>query len=110
MTVMILSSLEDPHAHAVMEALRSREVAVELLDLSEFPTRLALSMAFEDGARRFVLSRVGGGRLDLSTINAVWWRRPQPFRLPESLKDPIHRRFAMSEAATAFSGLYQSQR
>lgn len=108
MTVMILSSFEDPHSHAVMEALRERDVKVELLDLSEFPTRLALSMAFEDGARRLVLNRLGGGRLDLSTIGAVWWRRPQPFQLPESMKDPVHRRFAMSEASTAFSGLYQS--
>lgn len=83
-------------------------VAVELLDLSEFPTRLALSMAFEDRAHRFVLSRTGGGRLGLSTIGAVWWRRPQPFGLPTSLTDPAHRRFAMSEAATAFEGLYQA--
>jgi len=108
MTVMILSSLEDPHAHAVMHALRSRDVAVELLDLSEFPTRLALSMAFEDGASRFLLTRPGGGKLDLSTISAVWWRRPLPFQLPTSITDPVHRRFAMSEATTAFSGLYQS--
>lgn len=108
MTVMILSSLEDPHAHSVMEALRSRDAAVELLDLSEFPTRLALSMWFDDGARRLVLSRVGGGRLDLSTISAVWWRRPQSFRLPATITDPVHRRFAISEAATAFSGLYQA--
>lgn len=108
MTVMILSNMEDPHAHAVMEALRSRNVAVELLDLSEFPTRLALSMCFEDSARRLELSRVGGGRLDLSTITAVWWRRPQPFQLPTTITDPVHRRFAMSEATTAFSGLYQA--
>jgi len=108
MAVMLLSSLEDPHARAVMEALRSRDVVVELLDLSDFPTRVALSMAFEDGAHRFVLSRVGGGRLDLSTISAVWWRRPQPFRLPGTMSDPVHRRFALSEAATAFSGLYQA--
>ena len=108
MTVMILSSLEDPHSYAVIESLRERDVAVELLDLSEFPTRLALSMAFEDGRHRFVLRRTGGGILDLSTITAVWWRRPQPFKLPEALTDQVHRRFAMSEATTAFYGLYQS--
>jgi len=108
MTVMILSSFEDPHAHAVMEALASRGTEVELLDLSEFPTRLALTMAFDDGARRFLLRRTGGGELDLATISAVWWRRPQPFRLPANVTDPVNRRFAMSEATTAFSGLYQS--
>jgi glutathione synthase/RimK-type ligase-like ATP-grasp enzyme len=108
MTVMIVSSADDVHAHAVMKALADRGVAVELLDLSEFSTRLALSMVFEDGARRFALSRAGGGRLDLATIKSVWWRRPQPFRLPASITDPTQRRFAMSEAATAWQGLYQT--
>jgi len=108
MTVLIFSSLEDPHAHVVMAALRSRDVKVELLDLSEFPTRLALSMEFDDGAHRLVLKRLGGGQLDLATIHSVWWRRPQSFQFPATITDPVHRRFALSEAATAFSGLYQS--
>jgi len=108
MAVLIISSLEDWHARAVIEALAARGVAAELLDLSEFPTRLALSMVFEDGAHRFILSRTGGGRVDFSTVGSVWWRRPQPFGLPATLTDPTHRRFAISEAATAFQGLYQS--
>jgi glutathione synthase/RimK-type ligase-like ATP-grasp enzyme len=108
MKVLIVSSLGDPHACAVMESLTARKIAVELLDLSDFPTRLALSMAFEDGACRFVLSRAGGGRLDLSTIGAIWWRRPQAFGMPGTITDPAHRRFSMSEAETAFHGLYES--
>jgi glutathione synthase/RimK-type ligase-like ATP-grasp enzyme len=91
-----------------MEALAATGVDVELLDLSEFPTRITLSMAFEDESRRFVLKRTGGGEIDLSTINAVWWRRPRPFKLPVALTDPVHCRLAMSEADTAFRGLYQS--
>jgi hypothetical protein len=105
---MILSSYADPHAQAVMEGLRARGVGIELLDLSEFPTRLALSMAFEDGKQQFALRRKGGGWLDLETIGAAWWRRPQPFRLPETVRDPAHRRFAMSEGSTALFGPYQA--
>jgi glutathione synthase/RimK-type ligase-like ATP-grasp enzyme len=108
MKVLVLSELSDPHARAVMETLVAQGDAAELLDLSEFPTRLALSMAFEVGARQFALKRDGGGRLDLATVGAVWWRRPQSFKLPASMTDAVHRRFAMSEAATAFQGLYQS--
>ena len=108
MTVLIFSTIEDPHAHVVMAALKSRDIKVELLDLSEFPTRLSLSMEFDDGAHRLVLNRLGGGQLDLSTIHSVWWRRPQSFQLPATITDPVHRRFALSEATTAFSGLYQS--
>jgi glutathione synthase/RimK-type ligase-like ATP-grasp enzyme len=109
MTILIVSNLQDRHAQAVMEALADRgESAVELLDLSLFPTRLTLSMAFEAGERGAVLARPGGGRLDLADVRAVWWRRPQPFGLPASLTDPAHRRLALSEAATAFQGLYRS--
>jgi MvdD-like protein with pre-ATP grasp domain len=108
MSVLIISALDDVHARAVIEALEAQGQAVELLDLSEFPIRLALSMAFEDRARRFVLRREGAGLLDLATVSTVWWRRPQPFRMPEAMTDPVHRRFAWSEATTAFQGLYQA--
>ena len=107
MTIMIVSNVEDVHAHAVMKAC-ALERCCRTARLIEFSTRLALSMSFEDGARRFVLTRPDGGRLDLSAIGAVWWRRPQPFRLPAAVTDPTQRRFAMSEATTAWQGLYQA--
>jgi glutathione synthase/RimK-type ligase-like ATP-grasp enzyme len=107
MTVLILSAAQDGHAQAVITALRARSADVELLDLSEFPTHLAISMAFEDGRHRFALRRDGDSVLDLDQVSAVWWRRPQPFQLPQGM-EPAHQKFALSEAATAFHGLYQS--
>jgi len=106
-TVLILSTVDDVHAQAVLAALAVRGARAELVDLAEFPTRLALSMAFADGRRRFELRRRPGGVLDLDSVRAVWWRRPQPFRLPAGIT-PSGQRFAMSEATTAFQGLYQS--
>jgi glutathione synthase/RimK-type ligase-like ATP-grasp enzyme len=107
MTVMILSTFADVHAQAVMNALAAQGARAELVDLSEFPTRLALSMAFEGDRRRLELRRRGGGALDLNAVSAVWWRRPQPFQPPAGM-DPAHRGFALSEATTAFQGLYQT--
>jgi glutathione synthase/RimK-type ligase-like ATP-grasp enzyme len=107
MTVLIVSAAADVHAQAVMHALAARGARAELVDLSEFPTLLALSMAFEYGGRRFELRRRGGGVLDLDDVRAVWWRRPQPFR-PSAGMDQAHQRFALSEGATAFQGLYQA--
>ena len=65
-------------------------------------------MAFAGGAREFSLRNEHGWRIDLSTVGAVWWRRPQPFMLPRAMIDPTHRQLAISEANTAFRGLYQS--
>src|SRR5215468_8198067 len=108
MTVLILSSVTDVHAHAVMTELAARGAAAEIVDLSDFPTRLSVSMAYRGGSRQFRLRRADGGELDLSAVHAVWWRRPQPFRLAPDIKDTNAQRFALSEAATAFQGLYQS--
>jgi glutathione synthase/RimK-type ligase-like ATP-grasp enzyme len=107
MTVLILSTVFDEHARAVMEALAVEGARAELVDLSEFPARLALSMEFEGGRRRFELRRRGGGALDFDAVRAVWWRRPQPFRPPAGIDQP-HWHFALSEATTAFHGLYQA--
>jgi glutathione synthase/RimK-type ligase-like ATP-grasp enzyme len=107
MTVLIVSAAADVHAQAVMHALAAGGARAELVDLSEFPALLALSMAFEARERRFELRRRGGGVLDLDEVRAVWWRRPQPFRPPPGM-DEAQRRFALSEAATAFQGLYQA--
>ena len=107
MTVLILSSVSDVHAQAVMAALVAQGATAELVDTSEFPMSLALSMTFDGDRHCFELRRNGGGVLDLDAVRAVWWRRPQPFQLPAGM-DPTNQAFARSEATTAFQGLYQS--
>jgi glutathione synthase/RimK-type ligase-like ATP-grasp enzyme len=107
-TVLIVSSLADTHARAVIAALGESGARVELLDLTEYPGKLTLTLAFGVGKRRFQLRRPGEGQLDLDTVRAVWWRRPGAFVLPETLRDPAHRRLALSEASTAFHGMYES--
>jgi glutathione synthase/RimK-type ligase-like ATP-grasp enzyme len=89
-----------------MGALVAQGATAELVDTSEFPSSLALSMTF-NGSRRFELRRNGGGVLDLDAVRTVWWRRPQPFLLPAEM-DATDQAFALSEATTAFQGLYQS--
>ena len=106
--MLIVSSLADQHVVPVMRALAERRCRVELLDLSEFPQHLALTLRFGDGGHYFHLGRCGAEGLDFDRVRAVWWRRPQPFHLPASVTDPVHQRFAISESTTAFQGLYQS--
>lgn len=108
MTVLIVSSPADLHARAVMLELTARGTPVELLDLADFPGKLTLTLEFGNGRRRFHLRRPGQGELDLETIRAVWWRRPSTFNLPTTLRDPAHRRLALSEATTAFHGLFEA--
>jgi catechol 2,3-dioxygenase-like lactoylglutathione lyase family enzyme len=93
-----------------MEALRGYGGAeVELLDLSDLPQRLAVSMYYESGQRRFLLRSLEDNRtLNLAQVRSVWWRRPQAFALPAAMIDSEYRRFALSALTTALQGLYQS--
>jgi glutathione synthase/RimK-type ligase-like ATP-grasp enzyme len=108
MTVLIVSSLADIHARAVIAALAERGARAELLDLADYPGELTLTLEFTGGERRFQLRRPGQGELDLEAVRAVWWRRPSAFGLPDTLSDPSHRRLAQSEADTAFRGLFEA--
>jgi glutathione synthase/RimK-type ligase-like ATP-grasp enzyme len=42
----------------------------------------------------------------MESVSAVWWRRPGQFVLPDAVRDQAHRRLAISEANTAFHGLF----
>ena len=108
MTVLIVSSFADPHAQAVITALNGLGAPVELLDLADYPGKLTLTLAFGRDSRRLQVRRPGEGQLDLDAVRAVWWRRPSAFVLPDTLRDPAHRRLALSEASTAFYGAYES--
>lgn len=108
MAILVISQIADAHSRAVINELRSHRCRVELLDLSEFPKQLTLSMRFRNGQHAFRLDRRGYEGLDLGDVRAVWWRRPQVFQVPASVVDPRHQRLALSESTTAFCGLYQS--
>ncbi|MDX1746169.1 MAG: hypothetical protein R3324_09550, partial [Halobacteriales archaeon] len=85
--ILIVSSLSDDHTVAVLDRLVARGADVRLLDLSAFPTTLGLVADYHpDGTHRYRLSDAEED-VDLSAVNAVWWRRPQPFGLHPDVTD-----------------------
>lgn len=106
--ILIVSEPHDAHAQAVTHALKHMGTRdVRLLDLSNFPTRLSMTMRIGAAAGDFALTFEDDARVPMSEVTAVWWRRPQMFVLPAGMT-PAYRQFAMSEAATAFQGLWQA--
>lgn len=108
--ILIISSADDVHAQAVLNELRSLGAAdTRILNLSDFPTQMTLRMTMRNGAAPdFRLTFPDGAVVPMSAVKAVWWRRPQSFNPPAQITDPHVRHFAMSEAATAFQGMWQS--
>ena len=55
-----------------------------------------------------ILAPRRGRSLRLDEVQAVWWRRPQPFVLHDDLRGENRRIFAWREAREAFAGMWQS--
>lgn len=108
--ILIISSLEhDDHALPVMKAIERSGGEWVLLDLSDYPADLRLSIEWSgtEAAPRYQLKRDGPkGDLAIGDCHVAWWRRPQPLRLDASLTAPEHREFAFQEAVQAISGLW----
>jgi hypothetical protein len=105
--ILAISSADDDHARAVLDRLDRRGATARLLDLSEFPRQLGLTMDYDpsagqDGPR----SRLDG--LPLTDCGAVWWRRPQPFDLSPTLGSDVDRSFAYRECQAAIDGLWRT--
>lgn len=107
--ILIISSQQDIHTQAVIRALGARgHSAFRVLDLSGFPMKMDLGMVFDCRAdSQFAIRLDGGERLDLRTVRAVWWRRPQPYGFPREMTDPVNRSFAYQETDLAFRGMWQ---
>jgi glutathione synthase/RimK-type ligase-like ATP-grasp enzyme len=110
--ILIISADEDIHAQAVMRELAQRgHYAARMLNLSEFPMRMAMNMRLDNNGRQdFELRFPDRTAVRMDEVTSVWWRRPQPFGIPPEVRDPAVRHFAISEAATAFQGMWQSSR
>src|SRR4051794_40634054 len=105
--ILILSTRLDEHAQAVQIELSRRNAPSRLLDLSEFPQRLGLSMAYDANGRSFMFGCEDGG-LDLEDCGAIWWRRPQPPEISPQIPRSSHRQFAFNESVEALQGLWHA--
>lgn len=102
--ILIISHARDTHMLKVAQKLQEWNHAPFLLDYSRFPKKISINLNF-GSQREKVLRDAEWGALSLNDVGAVWWRRPQPFGIPEEITHPAYRQFAASEAYEVFAGL-----
>ena len=102
--ILIISSEQDDHAVVVLEQLQHRNMHAHLLDLSEFPQHLPLSIRYTQQASSSYQASLGS--LDLAAVKVVWWRRPQPFQPHPDITDQAALSFVYAESHAAVSGLW----
>jgi glutathione synthase/RimK-type ligase-like ATP-grasp enzyme len=105
--ILILSTRVDEHAQAVQIELTRRNAQSQLLDLSEFPQRLGLSITYDADDRSFMFGCSDGG-LNLDDCGAIWWRRPQAPEISPQIPRTTHRQFAFNESVEALQGLWHA--
>ena len=105
--ILIVSTPGDEHALAVQAELSRRKAQSKLLDLSEFPQNLGLSIRYKAGEGSFAFG-CEGSSLDLEECGAIWWRRPQQPQISSDILRTTHRHFAFNESVEALQGLWHA--
>ncbi|HZZ86560.1 MAG TPA: alpha-L-glutamate ligase [Anaeromyxobacteraceae bacterium] len=102
--ILAVCSPSDPHARAVLGALRRLGREVVPCDLSRFPRRAALALGYDGSTSRLRLGLGDRTEVELERVRAVWWYCPPPFA-PDPALSPEHREFAEAQCREAFGGL-----
>lgn len=103
--ILIISHPDDIHAQAVTGHLQAMRVPVQLLHLGRFPHAARLVLRYDAHSSQLGWSDDEGTVIDLDTVGAVWWRRPQPLDSEPGVKPGD---VAAAECAEALSGLWQA--
>lgn len=80
--VVLVVSASEPTAAAVMHELSAHPVEAVLLDIGEFPARLALAAATTETGAWTGTIRGGEVEVDLTRVRSVYYRRPTRFSIP----------------------------
>jgi glutathione synthase/RimK-type ligase-like ATP-grasp enzyme len=102
-TVIIISGEDDPHSKSVVwEIEKTFKAHALVLDSAEYPSKWKLSLHMDDSAFSWSLKTDRSKSVDSEAVRGVWWRRPNPHRIAETVTDPELRRFCVSESSTVF--------
>lgn len=103
-SVLILTSADDPTAGRVAAELTGRGVPVITIDPSEFPLTVSMSATIGTGRGWDGALVTARGGLDLTSVGAIYTRRPTQFVMDPRMSDP-ERAFAYGEARRGFGGV-----
>jgi ATP-grasp ribosomal peptide maturase len=104
--VLVLTQQFDPTGDLVIHGLHDAGVPVQRVHIGDFPVAASLvAAAGRDG--RFSGEFYGAsGVFDLASVGAVYYRRPEQFRLSPGIV--VNRDFALAEARVGLGGVLRS--
>ncbi|WP_432162519.1 ATP-grasp ribosomal peptide maturase [Streptomyces tendae] len=110
-TVLVVTALEDVTADWVVAALNERGVPVVRVDPADIGPRLSFGFRIGSGESAWSgLLRTESREVDLREIQAVYYRRPTPYRSRFARLPRQQRRFAAAEARHGLDGVLRNLR
>lgn len=104
-SVLVVTRDQDTAADMVVAKLRNRGLQVVRFDIGDFPESLTQAAYLIPGRGRWTGVLKGSHRdVDLSTVRAVWHRKPAPVRVHPGLTG-TEGRWAAAEATAGLGGL-----
>jgi hypothetical protein len=103
--IVIFAREDDRHACAVADILaRNHREQAFILDMSLFPGSTRLTATFCGNDQRIDYVDNQGRSIDMMSVRAFWWRRPQLMEPDQRIADHTLRNFAVQEAYSALHG------
>lgn len=106
--ILILSNPTDTHATHVATRLRARGAQVVSFNPARFPREAEISLTFSAGGQEEQLLRVDDTAIDLASVNAVWYRRPEAPVAHAAVTDRVARGFVEKECSLFVHDLWSS--
>lgn len=104
MTILVLTRTNDGTADGVVAELERRGATVVRGDIGDFPLEANLTASLADHQEWRGSLSIAGRSVNLDEIQAIYYRRPTGFRLPDHLSAE-QKRFAKAEARRGLGGL-----
>jgi hypothetical protein len=106
--ILVLSSLSDRHAVHVAELLQERGAAVVCFNPARFPRDAEISLSFTPVERPTAVLHVDGQAIDLASVRAAWYRRPEKPIAHDAVSDATARAFVEQECHMVLQDLWSA--
>jgi glutathione synthase/RimK-type ligase-like ATP-grasp enzyme len=103
--IVIVTEEYDPHVDDVLLLLREMGQEPARVHTADIPQHTSLSLSY-DGASWKNLLQTRTRTIPLEEVRSIWWRRPAPVQLPETLT-PDEEAFARSEVTHTLTGVWE---
>lgn len=104
--IVIITTQYDSHTDAMIRLLGEMGQEPIRLNTDDIPQRSDVTLTLNGaGWKGHIRLPSTGRRIDITDIRSIWWRRPEPFKLPKGMSEQ-EKSFARFELGHLFAGLW----